>query len=67
MRWNRWYRLKSYFRSALWIVPFIALLLENIAIRLVFRLHERVGWLSWFGATPAGTSEALNAIETLSI
>ena len=34
MRWNQWYRLKSYFRSALWIVPFIALLLENVAIRL---------------------------------
>jgi uncharacterized membrane protein len=67
MRWNRWYRLNSYFHSALWIVPFIALLLENIAIRLVFRLHEQVGWLSWFGATPAGTSEALNAVETLSI
>jgi uncharacterized membrane protein len=68
MRWNRWYRLNSYFRSALWIVPFIALLLENVAIRLVFRLHERLGWLpSWFGATPAGTSEALNAVQTLSI
>jgi uncharacterized membrane protein len=67
MRWNRWYRLKSYFRSALWIVPFIALLLENIAIRLVFRLHERLGWLPRFGATPGGTSEALNTVETLSI
>ncbi len=67
MRWNRWYRLKSYFRSALWIVPFIALLLENIAIRLVFRLHERLGWLPWFGATPGGTSVALNTVETLSI
>jgi uncharacterized membrane protein len=68
MRWNRWYRLKSYFRSALWIVPFFALLLENIAIRLVFRLHEQLGWLpSWFDATPAGTSEALNTVQTLSI
>lgn len=36
MHWNQWYRLKSYFRSALWIVPFFALVLENIAIRLVF-------------------------------
>ena len=68
MRWNRRYRLKSYFRSALWIVPFIALVLENVAIRLVFRLHERLGWMPrWFGATPAGTSEALNTVETLSI
>jgi uncharacterized membrane protein len=67
MRWNRWYGLKSYFHSALWIVPFIALLLENIAIRLVFRLHERIEWLPWFGATAAGTTEALNTVETLSV
>ena len=68
MRWNQWYRLKSYFRSALWIVPFIALLLENVAIRLVFQLHERLGWVPrWFGATPAATSEALNTVVTLSI
>ena len=67
MRWNRWYRLKSYFRSALWIVPFIALVLENIAIRLVFRVHERIEWLPWFGATAAATSEVLNTVETLSI
>jgi hypothetical protein len=68
MRWNQWYRLKSYFRSALWIVPFIALVLENVAIRLVFRLHEWLGWVPhWFGATPAATSEALNTVVTLSI
>jgi uncharacterized membrane protein len=67
MRWNQWYRLKSYFRSALWIVPLIALLLENVAIRLVFGLHERLGWLPWFGVTPGGTSEALKTIDTLAI
>jgi len=66
MHWNQWYRLKSYFRSALWIVPFFALVLENIAI-LVFGLHERLGWVPWFGATPGGTSEALNTVETLTI
>ena len=42
-------------------------MLENITIRLVFRLHERLGWLPWFGTTPGGTSEALSAIDTLSI
>ncbi len=67
MRWNQWYRLRSYFRSALWIVPFVALLFENIAIRLVFRLHEQLEWLPWFGTTANGTSEALGAIETLSV
>ncbi len=33
----------------------------------MFRLHERLGWLPRFGATPGGTSEVLNTVETLSI
>jgi uncharacterized membrane protein len=67
MNWNRWYATKSYFRSALWIVPLIALVLENVAIRLVFGLHDRLDWMPWFGTTLAGTTEALNTVETLTI
>jgi uncharacterized membrane protein len=48
-------------------VPLIALILENAAIRLVFGLHERLGWIPWFATTLAGTTEALNAVETLTI
>jgi hypothetical protein len=33
MGWNRWYAAKSYLRSALWIVPLIALVIEQAAIR----------------------------------
>ena len=44
MQWNRWYVAKSYLNSALWIVPLVALLLENVVIRLVFAIHS---WLDW--------------------
>src|SRR5947209_4612517 len=47
MNWNRWYATKSYFSSALWIIPLIALILENVAIRLVFGLHEQLNWIPW--------------------
>jgi uncharacterized membrane protein len=67
MSWNRWYTTKSYFDSALWVVPLIAVILENVAIRLVFALHERLEWMPWFGTTLAGTAEALNTVETLTI
>ena len=67
MQWNRWYATKSYFSSALWIVPLIALLLENVTIRLVFGLHEQLKWVPWFGTTLTGTAEALNTVETLTI
>jgi uncharacterized membrane protein len=65
MQWNRWYAAKSYLNSALWIVPLVALLLENVVIRLVFVLHEWLDWIPWFGTTVTGATEALNTVETL--
>jgi uncharacterized membrane protein len=41
MQWNRWYSLKSYLSSALWVVPFFALVVGI----LVKRVAERLG--SW--------------------
>jgi uncharacterized membrane protein len=67
MNWNRWYAIKSYFSSSLWIIPLIALVLENVAIRLVFGLHEQLKWMPWFGTTLTGTTEALNTVETLTV
>jgi hypothetical protein len=63
MQWNRWYAAKSYLNSALWIVPLVALLLENVVIRLVFVLHEWLDWIPWFGTTVTGATEALNTVE----
>jgi uncharacterized membrane protein len=44
MTWNRLYRAKSYIRSSLWFVPFIAIPLEMVAIRLVRWLDGRLEW-----------------------
>ena len=43
MQWNRWYAAKSYLNSALWIVPLVALLLENVVIRVVFNTPSMAG------------------------
>jgi uncharacterized membrane protein len=67
MKWNRWYVTKSYFNSALWIVPLIALVFENIAIRLLIAVHEWLEWVPWFGTTLGGATETLNTIETLNV
>ena len=48
MQWNRWYAAKSYLNSALWIVPLVALLLENVVIRLV--LYSINGWIGYRGS-----------------
>ena len=63
MQWNRWYVAKSYLNSALWIVPLVALLLENVVIRLVFVFHSWLDWIPWFGTTVTGAAEALNTVE----
>ena len=56
---------RGYLNSALWIVPLVALLMENVVIRLVFMLHSWLDWIPWFGTTVAGATEALNAVESL--
>jgi uncharacterized membrane protein len=67
MTWNRWYAIRSYLSSALWIVPLLALALEAITVRLVFAHPGWLKWTPWFGTTVAGTSAALNTVETLTI
>lgn len=32
MTWNRWYTVRSYVRSSLWVVPFFAMVLEQIVL-----------------------------------
>ncbi len=67
MSWNRWYAMKSYLSSALWIAPLIALLLENVAIRLVLGLQGWLRWVPTLGITLGGSTEALHTVETLTI
>jgi len=44
MKWGLWYRVRSYTKSSLWVVPFIAIPLEMIAIRVVDRIAPLIGW-----------------------
>lgn len=53
MHWNRWYALVSYAKSALWIVPFLALLVEQVVVRLADGLNA---WLVASGRIDATTS-----------
>ncbi|MGH6882438.1 MAG: DUF2254 family protein, partial [Hypericibacter sp.] len=67
MPWNRWYSFRSYVRSSLWIVPFVALLLYVVIIRLV---HLIDAWISWVPLIPwglEGTQMMLQTIITLTL
>jgi uncharacterized membrane protein len=66
MGWNRWYAARSYLRSALWIVPLIALILEQVAIRVTAAVDLRLNFPQ-LAATPAGTIGVMDTIVTLMI
>jgi uncharacterized membrane protein len=65
MAWNRWYAFRSYLRSSLWIVPFIALLLEQAAFRVINALDPRITWIPAWPLGLPGTQTALQTIITL--
>src|SRR6476619_1027005 len=66
MPWSSWYRLKSYARSSLWIVPFIAIPLGLIAARLVNWLDAWLGW-PLVGLALAGAQALLQAVITATL
>ena len=43
MNWNRLYGLRSYVKSWLWVVPFIAIPFELAATRIFHALDDRLG------------------------
>jgi uncharacterized membrane protein len=66
MNWNRRYRLKSYLRSSLWIVPVAAGLAERIFRLIVHALEPHMGWLS-LDLGVDGAKAIANAVITLTL
>ena len=67
MTWNQWYALRSYLRVSLWIVPFVALLLEQVAFRTIYGLDARIEWIPAWPFGLSGTQTALQTIITMSL
>jgi uncharacterized membrane protein len=66
MSWKRFYSLRSYIRTSLWVIPFIAIPLELVATRV---LHRFDGWFGWpfLGVGETGAQAMLNAIVTATL
>jgi uncharacterized membrane protein len=66
LTWNRWYRATSYARSALWIVPFISILLVLLIAPPLRWLDAWLGWrLSGLGV--AGATTLYQTVITLTL
>jgi uncharacterized membrane protein len=66
MNWNRRYRLKSYLRSSLWIIPVATGFAERVFRFIVQALEPHMGWLS-FGLGVDGAKALTNAVVTLTL
>ena len=66
MNWNQLYGLRSYLKSSLWVVPFIAIPLELVATRILHGLDAWLGW-SLLGYTMTGAQAMLQAIVTVTL
>ncbi len=65
MRWSKRYALKSQLSAALWTAPVFALVLEQIAIRAVSAMDQKLTWIPLFERTVSGTIGALDTVVTL--
>ena len=64
--WHLLQRHRRYRRQALWIVPFTAIILEQVAYRVVHALDDWLGWqLQRFSAS--GAQAMLEAIITMAL
>lgn len=43
-RWNRRYRIRSYLRSALWVIPFVAVVIEQFGAKALDAVDAQVTW-----------------------
>ncbi len=66
MNWNRLYGLRSYLKSSLWVVPFIAIPFELAATRIFHALDDRLGW-TLLGLAVPGAQALLQAIVTATL
>jgi uncharacterized membrane protein len=67
MDWNRWYAARSYLRSTLWLVPLIALVVEQVAIRLVAGIDRYFYWVPELATTAAATVGEVATVVTLAM
>ena len=66
MSWNRRYRVASYLRSSLWVIPIAAMVLEQVVSRIVRVLDAQPGWVL-LGLGIEGARAMMGAVVTLTL
>ena len=66
MSWDKIYRIRSYLRSSLWVVPFFAIPLELVITRVVHWLDRTLGW-SFLDFSTEGAQALFQAIVSATL
>jgi hypothetical protein len=66
LNWNRLYGLRSYLKSSLWVVPFVAIPLELVVTRLLHGLDDWFGW-TLLGLSVTGAQALLQTFVTATL
>ena len=67
LQWNRWYSIRSYLRSSLWIIPFVAFLTYLVLVRVIDALDAWVRWAPVLPYGPAGVTLGLQTVITFTV
>ena len=67
MNWSRWYATRSYLRSALLIIPLIALVLEQVTIRVLTAVDKYLEWILQLATSVGGISAVMDTITALTM
>ena len=65
--WNRWYAARSYLRSTLWLIPLTALVLEQLAVRLVSAIDRYFFWIPEPATTASAATGEMDTVITLAM
>jgi uncharacterized membrane protein len=66
LTWGRLYRTTSYLKSALWTVPLVAIVLEQLLAPLLYALDARLSWRLVL-VEPAGATALYDTVVTLTL
>ena len=63
MNWNQLYGIRSYLKSSLWVVPFVAIPVEFAVAWMLRAVNARLGW-NFLGFSATGSQAMLGALIT---
>jgi uncharacterized membrane protein len=67
MRWNLRYAIRSYLLSTIWVAPMIAIVLEQLTIRIALEYQIDFGWFPGLAFDRDGTMAAADYVVASSI